>query len=188
MLMNASRFSARVDKEGNILTLKEQDRSLWNKDFMQKGFAYLDKSTPIEDSPPSTITENFKVSVYHIMATISAYHCSAADFASTDWKGILTMYDHLLILNPCPLVKLNRSIAVSKVLGTEAALKELNSVKADPAFASYHLLYSTEAEFYLDMGYLNQAIESLKQAILFSPLAVEKIFLEKKLNRLLKNL
>jgi predicted RNA polymerase sigma factor len=61
-------------------------------------------------------------------------------------------------------------------------------VKADSAFASYHLLYSTEAEFYLDMGLLNQAIESLNQAIQFSPLAVEKIFLQKKLDRLLKDL
>ncbi len=103
MFFNASRFEARLDKEGNILTLAEQDRLLWNTDLKQKGFVFLERST----------SDNV-VSVYHILATISAYHCSAPDFASTDWKGILALYDHLLLFDASSLVKLNRSIAVAK--------------------------------------------------------------------------
>lgn len=176
MVLNASRFNARLDNEGNILTLAEQDRLLWDKNLMQKGFAYMEKST-----------EGNKISVYHILATISAYHCSAPDFGSTDWKGILSMYDHLLILDPSPLVRLNRSIAVSKVLGPAMAIDELTAVKADPSFTSYHLLYSTEAEFYLEIGLFEKAAESFRKAIEYSPLKAEKKLLQKKLQRCLEH-
>jgi RNA polymerase sigma-70 factor (ECF subfamily) len=112
MLLNASRFASRIGKDGNILTLAEQDRRLWNPVLMQKGFAYLERST----------AEN-NISIYHILATISAYHCAAPDFISTDWKGILKMYDHLLVMDHSPLVRLNRSVALSKVSGVEKQLK-----------------------------------------------------------------
>src|SRR5687767_7566248 len=77
MYLNASRFGARLSGEGTILTMAEQDRSLWDQSLMQKGYNYLQIST----------TDNI-ISVYHILATISAYHCSAVDFQSTNWKGI----------------------------------------------------------------------------------------------------
>lgn len=175
MFLNASRFKARTDSEGNILTLAEQDRSLWNKDLREKGFSYLQGSTA-----------GNKVSTYHILATISAYHCSAPDFASTDWKGILHMYDQLLTLDSSSLVKLNRSIAISKVYGPAKAIEELKAVKADPAFTSYHLLFSTEAEFYSEMGWHEKAAESYSRAIEYSPLKAEKNLLQKKLQRCLE--
>ncbi len=81
MYLNASRFKSRTDSQGNILTLAEQDRSLWDRALMQKGFAYLEKST-----------DHKSLSIYHILAAISAYHCSASDFVSTDWKSILHLY------------------------------------------------------------------------------------------------
>jgi RNA polymerase sigma factor (sigma-70 family) len=175
MLLNAARFNARLDHEGNIVTLDEQDRSLWDNNLMQKGFTYLEKST-----------EDNVVSVYHILATISGYHCSAPDFRSTDWKGILTLYDHLLTLDPSSLVRLNRSIAVSKVKGPGKAIEELKAVRNDASFSSYHLLYSTEAEFYLEVGDFKKAGESLLKAIEYSPLKAEKDLLQKKLERCLK--
>jgi RNA polymerase sigma factor (sigma-70 family) len=175
MLLNAARFNARLDHEGNIVTLAEQDRSLWDNDLMQKGFTYFEKST-----------EDNVVSVYHILATISGYHCSAPDFRSTDWKGILTMYDHLLTLDPSSLVKLNRSIAVSKVEGPGKAIEVLNAVRNDASFSSYHLLYSTEAEFYMELGDFKKAGESLLKAIEYSPLKAEKDLLQRKLENCLK--
>jgi RNA polymerase sigma-70 factor (ECF subfamily) len=173
MFLNASRFKARIDVDGNILTLEEQDRLLWDKQLMQKGFAYLDKSTTGES-----------VSIYHILATISAYHCSARDFASTDWKGILSMYDHLLVLDNSTLVKLNRSIAVSKVYGPMQAIEELKSAKDDRLFTAYHLLYSTEAEFYLQMGMNEEAKRSYQKAIVHSAVTAEKSLLTRKLQAL----
>jgi RNA polymerase sigma-70 factor (ECF subfamily) len=176
MLLNSARFKARLDNHSNILTLAEQDRLLWDRSQMEKGFFYLEKST---------IGDN--LSKYHILATISAYHCSAPDFKSTDWKGILKMYDHLLFLDPSSLVKLNRSIAISKVFGPKRALEELEAIKTEPSFNSYHLLYSTEAEFCLEIGEYTKAANALRQAILFSAVESEKSLLKKKLERCLEN-
>jgi RNA polymerase sigma-70 factor (ECF subfamily) len=170
MLLNASRFASRIGKDGNILTLAEQDRRLWNPVLMQKGFAYLERST----------AEN-SISIYHILATISAYHCAAPDFISTDWKGILKMYDHLLVMDHSPLVRLNRSVALSKVSGVEKAIEELEQLKNDPSFSSYHLLYATEAEFYLESEQYAKAVEAFQKAIDHSPLDAEKKLLQKKL-------
>ena len=73
MYLNASRFKSRTGEAGNILTMAEQDRSLWDRSFIQKGLQYLERSTT-----------SSHLSIYHILATISAYHCAAPDFVSTD--------------------------------------------------------------------------------------------------------
>jgi RNA polymerase sigma factor (sigma-70 family) len=177
MLLNASRFASRMDKEGNIRTLAEQDRGSWNPSLMQKGFAYLERST-----------ENNVLSIYHIMATISAYHCAAPDFESTDWKGILKLYDHLLLIDHSPLVKLNRSIPLAKVEGVQKAIDELELLKQDPSFTSYHLLYATEGEFYFEMGEYPKAAKAFQKAIDYSPLQAEKQLLQKKLERCIEKI
>lgn len=175
MLLNAARFSSRIDASGNIRTLSEQDRTLWNTSLIQNGFSYLEKSTG-----------QSAISVYHIMATISAYHCAAPDFESTDWKGILNLYDHLLLLDHSPLVKLNRSVPLAKVAGVQKALEELEQLKTDLSFTSYHLLYATEAEFYFEIKEFSKAAEAFRKAIHYSPLQAEKELLQKKLDRCLE--
>jgi RNA polymerase sigma-70 factor (ECF subfamily) len=177
MLLNASRFRSRVDKDGNILTLSDQDRKLWDASLIQKGFAYMEKSA----------MDNL-VSVYHIIAAISACHCSAPDFASTDWKAILNLYDHLLLVDHSPLVKLNRSVALAKVAGVQKALEELQELKNDASFNSYHLLYATEGEFYFEMKEYSRAAEAYRHAIAHSLLQLEKDLLQKKLERCLEKL
>lgn len=177
MYLNASRFKSRTDSQGNILTLAEQDRSLWDRTLMQKGFAYLEKST-----------DHKSLSIYHILAAISAYHCSASDFASTDWKSILHLYDNLVLIDPSPLVLLNRAIAVSKVQGAVQAIDELEKIKESPSLANYHLFYSTQAEFYIQANDFRKASSSLEKAIDLSPLPVEKELLKKKLDLCLEKI
>ena len=177
MLLNAARFRSRVSKDGNILTLAEQDRSLWERSFMQNGFAYLEKST-----------EEKTISIYHILATISAYHCAAADFESTDWKGILSMYDRMLLLENSPLVQLNRCIPLAKVEGMEKAIEQLRLIKKDPNFNSYHLLYATEGEFYYELKDYEKAAVAFEKAIQYSPLLAEKERLQKRMKECIENL
>jgi RNA polymerase sigma-70 factor (ECF subfamily) len=176
MLLNASRFTSRTNKQGAIRTLAEQDRSLWNIELIQKGLFFLERST-----------ERNTLSVYHILATISAYHCAAPDFETTDWKGILALYDHLLLLDGSPLVKLNRLVPLAKVMGAEKAMEALQELKKDASFNSYHLLYATEGEFYWEMNEYKKAAEAFQRAIDYSPLQVEKQLLQNKLERCLKN-
>jgi RNA polymerase sigma factor (sigma-70 family) len=169
MYLNASRFKARMNDKGEILTMADQDRAQWDRTLMQKGFYYLEQSS------------NKNISVYHVLATISAYHCSAANYGSTDWPSILSLYDKLLLIDSSVVVLLNRTIALSKVEGPAKAIEELQKIKNDPALRSYHLLYSTLAEFYIELGNFKEAISYLEKAIDLSPLQAEKDLLQKKL-------
>ena len=170
MQLNACRFNARQDAEGNILTLEQQDRSLWNYTLMEKGFSSLKRSASGE-----------MISAYHILATISACYCSAADYNSTDWQSILALYDKLMQLDNSPVVLLNRAIVLSKVLGVEKGIAELEQLKNQSSLKSYYLFYSTQAAFYIESGEFEKAIPILETAIELAPLQTEKLLLQKKL-------
>ena len=133
------------------------------------GLRYLQRST-----------ENNDLSIYHILATISANYCIAPDYESTDWKNILSLYDSLIQLDSSPIVLLNRAISLSKVHGAGSALAELERIKDNPSMKSYHLFYSTQAEFFNQLNDTENAILSLERAILLAPLPAEKDLLEKK--------
>lgn len=168
--LNASRFRARQSDKGEILTMAKQDRNLWDRQLMQQGFLYLDKATTGQT-----------LSIYHILAAISAYHCSAKDFDSTDWKGILSLYDKLAEADPSPLVQLNRTIALGKVYGADAAISELEKIRMHASLKNYHLLYSTLGEFYEQAGRIDDAKRSYETAIELSNLPAEKELLKRKL-------
>lgn len=170
MQLNASRFKARQDVDGNIITLEKQNRLLWDYVIMKKGFSNLEKSTSGNES-----------SIYHILAGISAYHCSANNYESTDWKSILALYDNLMQIDNSPIVLLNRAIAISKVSGAESAITELDKIKEISALKKYHLFYSTQATLYIELNQFAKAIKTLEKAIELAPLQAEKILLEKKL-------
>lgn len=170
MHLNASRFKARQDSDGSLLTLAEQNRSLWDKQMQGIGLSYLERST-----------ENNDLSIYHILATISAHYCVAPDYQSTDWKNILALYDNLIQLDSSPLVLLNRAIALSEVSGPEAALAELELIKDNPTLSAYHLFYSTQAEFLIRANQFKKAIDSLQRAFDLAPLKSERDLLEKKM-------
>jgi predicted RNA polymerase sigma factor len=170
MQLNASRFAARLDAEGNILTLEQQNRSLWNFKLIGKGFSNLEKFTLGEE-----------ISIYHILATISAYHCSAANYQSTDWESILSLYNQLIQIDNSVVVLLNRAVALSKVSGAEVAIRELEKLQDTPPIKSYHLFYSVLAEFYIQILEFDKATEALKTAIALAPLETERSFLQKRL-------
>jgi RNA polymerase sigma factor (sigma-70 family) len=170
MYLNTSRFKARQNEKGEILTMAEQDRNLWDKSLMQQGFNYLEQAAT-----------GGVISVYHILATISAYHCSATDFASTDWKSILLLYDKLLEADRSPLVMLNRAIALAKVEGVEKGIEALEQVKDSNSLKTYQPLYSTLGDLYMQAGKFKEAKANLETAIELSALPAEKELLKKKL-------
>ncbi len=112
LCFQASRLEARQTVTGNTVLYDEQDRSLWDRELIEKGFYYLQQASQWQ--PTST---------YYIEASIAYWH--TVDHTFTDkWESILKLYDALLILNPSPMVALNRIWALSKVKGVEAAIKE----------------------------------------------------------------
>lgn len=153
MLLNASRFEARTDKSGLMIRLPDQDRSLWDQNLINRGLQHLDK-----------IKDHQEINIYHILAAISAYHCTAKDYLSTNWKGILKMYDALITIDNSPLVKFNRIIALSKVKSTELAIKELLNIESQIP-TSYFLFQSVLADMYMEVESFQLALDRLKIAL-----------------------
>jgi RNA polymerase sigma-70 factor (ECF subfamily) len=170
MYLNASRFKARQDGDGTLLTMAEQDRTLWDTSMQDIGISYLRQSTESDD-----------ISVYHILATISAHYCIAPDYASTDWTSILALYDNLIQLDNSPLVLLNRAVVLSKVHGPEAALNELTLIQDNTSVITYHLFYSTQAEFFMQARQFEKAVPALLRARDLALLPSEKDLLTRKI-------
>jgi len=170
MQLNSSRFKAREDENGDIFTLSQQNRSLWDFQIMEQGFSNLRKAA-----------QSSHISRYHIMATISSYHCSAKDFASTDWKSILALYDKLLAVDNSPIVILNRAIALSNLGKVKKAIQELETIKDHKVIKSNYLFFTTKAEFYFQIKDNSLAKNNLKKAIELAPLLSEKRILERRL-------
>src|SRR6185295_17994921 len=103
---NSARSDARLDKEGNILLLKDQDRSIWNQALIQRGHYFIDKSATGET-----------LSAYHIEAAIACEHAMAKEYSETNWKHILDYYDLLYELRPTAIVGLNRAVVVAELYG-----------------------------------------------------------------------
>src|SRR3954471_2532366 len=111
LLLQHARADARFDKEGAVILLDDQDRSLWKKELIAEGLALIDKAMRHRRSGP-----------YQIQAAISALHARAARPEETDWPQIDLLYGALELMQPSPVVTLNRAVAVSKVRGPQAAL------------------------------------------------------------------
>jgi RNA polymerase sigma factor (sigma-70 family) len=170
MLLDGARLPARVDSEGNILRLKEQDRSLWNRNMIEHGILQLGLAAAGDE-----VTE------YHIQAGIAACHDTAADYKSTDWRKILTLYDHWLTINDSPVIALNRAVAVANVDGPEAGIAATEAIRKSGQLDAYYLLYAVIGEFEFRLNQFDLAAEHFRQAIKHTDLKSEKVFLEKRL-------
>ncbi len=157
MLLNSSRFKTRVDSSDQLVDLEHQDRSKWYQEMITRGLKYLEFAT-----------QKKEVSKYHILAAISAHHCTAKDFESTDWEGILSLYNNLLNFNDSPIIKLNRAVVVSKIEGPKKALEEINRIKEEAELKSYLHYYIVCSDLYATDQKWGDAIQSLHKALEFS--------------------
>jgi len=170
MLLDASRFKSRQDENGAIIKLEEQDRNLWDKDMIQKGVFFLHESI-----------RSTGISKYHILATISAHHCTASSIKTTDWESILNLYNNLLQIDNSAIVLLNRAVVMSEVFNPQQAIKELEKLKNDPLIENYQYYYSTLGELYLREKRLPEAGKYFLRAIELSSVESEKEALRKRL-------
>lgn len=172
MLLNASRFKARQNTVGELVELANQNRKLWNKEMINKGIEYLSKSTGYGI-----------VSRYHILAAISAHHCTAAGHDDTDWKSILALYDNLLQIDDSAIVILNRAVAISNVFGVPQAIDELKKLKDDPLLQNYPYYYFTLGEFFSLQDKSSEALKNFEKALALTENEPEITMLHKKISR-----
>jgi len=170
MLLDGARLPARVDSEGNILRLKEQNRSLWNRKMIEHGVLHLGLAAAGDE-----LTE------YHIQAGIAACHDAATDYKSTDWRKILALYDHWVTINDSPIIALNRAVAVANVNGPRAGLEAIDPIRKSRQLDSYYLLYAVVGEFEFRQGQFESAADHFREAIKLTDLKSEKVFLDKRL-------
>lgn len=154
MHFQVSRFNSRLDSDGELLLLEEQDRGLWDQEHIGLGMKYLDLSADGEE-----------FSDYHLQAGIASCHASAKSFAETDWERILTYYDLLLMKDHSPIVALNRAVAIAMIQGPAAGLNEVDLIKDLPPLKSYYLLPATMAELNRRLGNLVNAKILYEQAL-----------------------
>lgn len=169
MYLHVSRLDARIDSEGKILLLKEQDRSLWAKDLIEKGLDYLHEASTGD-----------KISEYHLEAGIAAFHASVKSFEETDWKGILRLYDLLIEIAPGSIKNLNRAIVICQIDGPQKAIEELKKIDD---LKDYHLYQSTLAEFYFLSGNYESSLEHFEKALKLTESKAEKTLIKRKLEK-----
>ena len=166
----AARLPARVDENNELVLLENQDRSKWDRRLIAMGFQHFDLSA-----------EGDSISTYHLQAAIASIHAQESIAANTDWQKILTLYDDLMELNPSAIVALNRAIAVSKVQGSAAALRELDRLADAPALANYYLLPATRGRLLAEQGNRGAAAEAFREALNRQCSEPERRFLLRKL-------
>ncbi|MGZ8868089.1 MAG: RNA polymerase sigma factor [Thermoanaerobaculia bacterium] len=172
MLLQAARLPARVDAAGELATLEEQDRSLWNQAMIREGLHHLDRSATGD-----------VLTALHLEAGIAASHATASAFASTDWAGVIEQYDELLRLNSSPVIALNRAIAVSMARGPQAGIDAAQAVASHTLLREYLPLSATLGELWLRNGDAVRAAEYFARALDLPGNLPEKRFLLRKLEQ-----
>jgi RNA polymerase sigma-70 factor, ECF subfamily len=169
MLLHDARREARVDDQGGIVLLDDQDRTRWNHPQIREALALVDAAGASSVGP------------FALQAAIAAVHCRAATAAETDWPEILRLYDRLARMHPSPVVALNRAAAVAMVQGPEPALALIEAIAASGELDDHHLMHSARADMLRRLGRFTEAIGSYSRALELAGSAGERRFLEGRL-------
>ena len=172
MLLTAARFPSRLDAQGDLLRLDDQDRSKWDQSLIQRGLEQL-----------VAAAQGTELSEYHLQAGIAAIHCTAPDYASTDWARILQHYDALHEMKPSPVVALNRAVAVAHVHGTEAALAAIDGIPNRERLESNYLLHAVVGELHWRQKNYHAAAGSFRRALQLAQVGPEQLYLTRMLER-----
>jgi len=167
MEIQASRSKARVNAAGEPVLLLDQDRGLWDRLLIGRGWAALERA----DRPGGSRGP------YAIQAAIAACHARAATAADTDWKRISELYGELAAIEPSPVVELNRAVAVSMASGPAAGLELVDALRDDPALKNYHLLPSVRADLLKKLGRNDEARIEFERAAAITRNARERTLL-----------
>jgi RNA polymerase sigma-70 factor (ECF subfamily) len=173
MLLHAARFPARVDSEGTLFLLREQDRRKWDHSLIADGMRALDRASAGD-----------RVTAFHLEAGIAACHAAAASWESTDWSEIVALYDELLALTRSPVVAMNRAVAISRRDGALSGLAALDAIENLAALDRYPLLPAIQAELWREAGDTRRAIDCYRAALGLARSAPEQRWLTSRLSLL----
>lgn len=167
MLLQHSRRDARTDAQGDLISLEQQNRSLWYADEISEGVATLQRAL-----------RQHRVDRYQLQAVIAAAHAVAPSAGETDFRGIVRAYDDLARMDPSPIIALNRAIAWGMWAGAEVGLERVNLV-AD-SLDGYYLVAAARADFLRRLGRHVEAAEQYSEALTLVRTDPERRYLERR--------
>jgi RNA polymerase sigma-70 factor (ECF subfamily) len=170
MLLTSARNPTRVDGEGNLLLLNEQDRTRWDRSMIARGMFHLAQSAAGDE-----------ISQYHLQAGIAACHGAARDYESTDWRQILGLYDQLLACDDSPVVALNRAIVIANLHGPSAGLAAVAAIPHREKLESYYLLYAVLGELTARLNDPRTAAVHFRKSLELAATTSEHQFLSRRL-------
>jgi RNA polymerase sigma factor (sigma-70 family) len=170
MHLHSSRQGARLDDNGSLLLLEEQDRSLWDQDSIAVGLHWLKRSATGD-----------VFSRFHAEAGIAAEHCLAASYGETRWNEIAGLYEMLERIAPSPLHALNRAVAVAEWQGAAAGLAILDQSAPPPWLSDSYLLHAVRADLHRRVGHTEVASRHRELALSLAPTAAMQNTLRRRL-------
>jgi RNA polymerase sigma-70 factor, ECF subfamily len=173
MLLQESRHAARVSQEGELILLEDQDRSLWNRAFIDEGKVLVERALVSRAFGP-----------YTLQAAIAALHADAPSADKTDWPQIAELYGLLLRIHPSPVIELNRAVAIAMRDGPSAGLVLIETILGRGDLLDYYLVHATRADLYRRMDKTEEAVQSYRQALSFTRQEPARRFLERRLQEL----
>ncbi len=173
MLLHESRRAARTSPTGELILLEHQDRSLWNREQIAEGVALLEKAL-----------KSRRFGAYTLQGAIAAVHAEAESLAATDWRQIVALYDRLAEIQPSPVVRLNRAVAIAMCDGPEAGLAQIDAVLEHGELADYYLAHSARADMCRRLGRTAEARSSYEKALALTQQEPERKFLQERIRQL----
>jgi RNA polymerase sigma-70 factor (ECF subfamily) len=167
MLLQHARRAARTSASGDLVLLAAQDRTLWDRPCIAEGTALVEQSLKSGGAGP-----------YSLQAAIAALHAESQDEASTDWAQIVALYDVLIRMEPSPVARLARAIAVAGRDGPAAGRALVEAILAAGALADYLPAHSAHGELCRRLGDHEAALVSYRRALELARQAPERRFLE----------
>ncbi len=172
MLLTEARRPARVSASGELVTLDEQDRGAWDPVAIAEGHRLVRERLATGTAPGR----------YQVLAAINAVHTSALDARDTDWPQVLALYDHLVRLDPSPVVALNRAIAVAELDGPEVALAAVD--RLGDRLSGYHAYHATRADLLRRLGSVRESRAAYDRAIDLAGNTAETAYLTRRRDQL----
>jgi len=170
MLLHESRREVRTSANGDLVLLEEQDRSLWDRDYIREGLALVERAL-----------KSKRIGLYTLQAAIAAVHAEATSAKETDWAQIVALYDLLLRIEPSAIIELNRAVAIAMRDGPAKGLELVDALLTGGELATYHLAHAARADFCRRLGMNAEARASYERALDLAKQEPERRFLEKRL-------
>jgi predicted RNA polymerase sigma factor len=168
MRLHLARWPARFDPDREIVLLRDQDRTLWDRELIGQATALLESAALLR-----------RPGEYQLQAAIAACHAEAPSFAATDWAQVVLLYNALLRHLDSPVVRLNRAIALRELAGAATALGELDAVAGE--LDGYHLFHATRGELLRELGRADESRAALQRALDLTLNPAERSLLRRKL-------